>query len=55
MHVEWTALQGRVPPHTRLYWAVGDIEDAYGSVLLPKLYQILQEFHLDFTGPESGT
>jgi hypothetical protein len=39
---------------TPLYWAVGDIEDAYGSVLLPHLYQILQEFHRNLSPPESG-
>jgi hypothetical protein len=54
LHEEWRALQQRVGADTSLYWAVGDIEDAYGSVLLPHLYQILQEFHRNLSPPESG-
>jgi hypothetical protein len=54
LHEKWTELQQLVPPCTPLYWAVADIWDAYGSVLLPRLYQILGEFYSDEAGPESG-
>ena len=53
LHEKWTALQEQVPADCPLYWAVVDIEDAYGSVLLPKLRQIIGEFPVN-PGYESG-
>jgi len=52
LHLAWKKLASSVPASAKLYWAITDITDAYGSVKLRKLISILTSLSRSSTNPD---